>query len=84
MNNDKLTKVLTSAVAYVEVDRITLDESKTLSKVVKKVILLYMDIIKNNFNDFSFLLRPCATYPRYATDNYDFNYASNGLHLDLH
>ena len=50
-----------------EVGRTTLEESKKIIKVVKKAIFLYIDTIKNNFNDFSSHLRPCATYLRYAT-----------------
>ena len=54
-------------MAYLEVDRTALEESKAAIKLVKKVILLYIEIIKNNFNDFSSLFRPCVTYPRYTT-----------------
>ena len=39
-------------MAYLEVDRTTLEESKVVMKVVKKVTLPYIDAIKNNFNDF--------------------------------
>ena len=53
-----------------------LEEIKAVIKVVKKVILLYIDIIKkNNFNDFhlfSVLARPILNTPLYKIVDYSY------------
>ena len=49
MNVEKTFKVKQVPLAYPEIGRTTLEESKTVIKFIKKAILLYIDMIEIQF-----------------------------------